>query len=102
MLRLHVQCAYKYDAPGSPTVARRALALLAAAGLSHAANESRGWDHGVFVPLMLLFPDAKVPVVQVSLVAGQDAATHLAVGAAGAAARRERLDSWLGCSVPQL
>ena len=56
--------------------------LLEKAGLPHAADMQRGWDHGVFVPMMLLFPAADIPVVQVSLTSDQDAATQLAIGAA--------------------
>ncbi|KAL1522205.1 hypothetical protein AB1Y20_021843 [Prymnesium parvum] len=80
---------YTYPAPGSPALARRACELLRAAGLPCSADSRRGWDHGVFVPMMLLFPAADVPVVQMSLTSNQDAATHLAVGAALAPLREE-------------
>jgi len=71
-----------YPAPGEPAVAARAAELLAAAGLAPARVGERGYDHGVWVPLMLLYPDADVPVVQVSVQPQLGAAHHLAVGRA--------------------
>jgi len=73
---------YKYPAPGSPTLAEHIQGLLRQAGLKVAADPRRGWDHGVFVPLMLMFPKAEVPIISVSLLANQDAAQHIAVGEA--------------------
>lgn len=73
---------YKYPAAGSPEIAARISQLLDDAGLPHKNDPSRGWDHGVFVPMMLMFPSADVPVVQLSLTRDQDAATQLAVGRA--------------------
>ena len=73
---------YKYPASGSPEVASRVCDLLKGAGLAHAQDVQRGWDHGVFVPMMLMFPKADVPIVQISLLASQDAAAHIAVGSA--------------------
>ena len=63
--------------------------LLAAAGIGCERDTTRGWDHGVFVPLMLLFPAADVPLVQLSVLRSQDAASHLAYGAALAPLRDE-------------
>lgn len=71
-----------FGAPGSPGLARRVMKLLAAAGLPSAEDDRHGWDHGVFVPLKLVTPDADIPVVQLSLQAGLDAAQHLAAGRA--------------------
>src|SRR5688572_2329204 len=71
-----------YPAPGSPAVAEEALALLADAGLGAAREERRGWDHGVWIPLRLLYPDADVPVVEVSLPLPRDPETVLRMGAA--------------------
>ncbi|PNH09187.1 4,5-DOPA dioxygenase extradiol-like protein [Tetrabaena socialis] len=83
--------AYKlvYPAPGSPEVGRRVLALLAAAGIPAADDDSRGYDHGCFVPLMLAYPEGTVPVVQMSLLKSMDPKAHLAVGAALAPLRDE-------------
>tara|TARA_B110000977_G_scaffold195608_1_gene274374 strand:- start:3542 stop:4402 length:861 start_codon:yes stop_codon:yes gene_type:complete len=74
----------KWPAPGNPDLARRVIELLD--GSKEFANEkikednARGFDHGVFVPLKLAFPDAEIPVVQLSLVEGLDSATHLKIG----------------------
>eukprot|EP01063_Lacrimia_lanifica_P041744 TRINITY_DN9802_c0_g2_i1.p2 TRINITY_DN9802_c0_g2~~TRINITY_DN9802_c0_g2_i1.p2 ORF type:complete len:273 (+),score=93.01 TRINITY_DN9802_c0_g2_i1:509-1327(+) len=73
---------YKYPAPGSPSVARKLVALLAAHGLACEADEARGWDHGVFVPMMLMAKDADIPVVALSLLKAQDGAEMAKVGAA--------------------
>ncbi|EFJ44582.1 hypothetical protein VOLCADRAFT_95202 [Volvox carteri f. nagariensis] len=79
----------KYPAPGSPALAQRVLGLLAGAGIPAAGDASRGFDHGTFVPLMLAFPDATTPVVQMSLHRSLDPRLHLSVGAALAPLRDE-------------
>jgi len=56
-----------YPAPGNPAIAQRAIELLASAGVRAEANDSRGLDHGAWVPLRLAWPEAQIPVVQVSL-----------------------------------
>lgn len=61
----------RYDAPGSPEMASEVKAELAHAGFEAALDEQRGWDHGVWVPLRLMFPEARIPVVAVSLPYGQ-------------------------------
>jgi aromatic ring-opening dioxygenase catalytic subunit (LigB family) len=81
----------KYPAPGSPTVARRVHELLEEATIPAAADPQRGWDHGVFIPFKLIYPDADVPVVQLSLKSGLDPAAHLAVGRALAPLRKENV-----------
>jgi len=73
---------YKYPAPGAPALAEHIQSLLTKASFQVAANSGRGWDHGVFVPLMLMFPDADIPVVSLSLLASQDAGQQIAVGEA--------------------
>lgn len=80
---------YTYSAPGSVDVSSRVCTLLDEAGLPYERDTRRGWDHGVFVPMMLMFPAADVPIVQVSLTAGQDASKHLAVGTALTSLRDE-------------
>jgi aromatic ring-opening dioxygenase catalytic subunit (LigB family) len=78
-----------FDAPGSPQLANRVRELLGAAGLPTAADAERGYDHGVFVPMLLATPEADIPVVQLSLKAGLDPAEHLAAGRALAPLRDE-------------
>jgi aromatic ring-opening dioxygenase catalytic subunit (LigB family) len=56
--------------------------LLDAAGIPHAADEARGYDHGTFIPLKLTYPEADVPAVQLSLREGLNPADHLAIGRA--------------------
>jgi aromatic ring-opening dioxygenase catalytic subunit (LigB family) len=78
-----------YPAPGAPELAARVRELLEAGGLPADKNETRGYDHGVFIPFMLIYPDADVPIVQLSLQAGLDPAAHLAMGRALAPLRGE-------------
>lgn len=79
----------KYDAPGSPELASRAVELLASSGLPARTDPERGYDHGVFVPFKLIFPNADVPVVQLSLRHGLRPDEHLAAGRALAPLREE-------------
>ncbi|MEN9798333.1 MAG: putative cytoplasmic protein [Pseudomonadota bacterium] len=72
----------RWPAPGSPDLAARVRELLTTAGIPSASDERRGFDHGTFVPLSLLYPAADVPTVQLSLKAGLDAGEHLALGRA--------------------
>ncbi len=71
-----------YPAPGSPSLAEQVSRLLEGAGIDHRLDPDRGFDHGVFVPFMLMYPDADIPVVQVSLRSDLDAGFHLALGEA--------------------
>ncbi|GAA0342700.1 class III extradiol ring-cleavage dioxygenase [Bowmanella denitrificans] len=73
---------YRYPVPGAPDLALKTKALLQEHGLEAHLELHRGVDHGVFVPMLLLFPDADVPVVQLSLKRGLDAAEHLQLGQA--------------------
>jgi aromatic ring-opening dioxygenase catalytic subunit (LigB family) len=72
----------RFDAPGSPSLARRVRELLGLAGFPTAEDGARGYDHGVFVPLLLATPDADIPVVQLSLRADLDPEAHLSAGRA--------------------
>ena len=78
-----------WPAPGSPVLAARVRELLGQAGFKTAENRERGYDHGTFVPLKLAYPEADVPVVQLSLVHGLDPEQHLAMGRALAPLRDE-------------
>jgi aromatic ring-opening dioxygenase catalytic subunit (LigB family) len=72
----------RYPAPGDPELAGEVRQLLAAAGFESREENRRGLDHGVFVPFKLIYPDADMPILQVSLRRGLDPAAHLALGAA--------------------
>ncbi len=74
--------AIRYPAPGCPELARRIAELLAGAGLPTRIEARRGFDHGVFVPLMLMYPEADIPTLQLSLLRGLDPAAHLGLGEA--------------------
>ena len=78
-----------YAAPGSPAVAARVLALLQGAGLKGHLDTERGFDHGTFTPLAVMYPKAEIPVVQLSLRADFDPSAHLALGRALAPLRDE-------------
>jgi aromatic ring-opening dioxygenase catalytic subunit (LigB family) len=79
----------KYSAPGSPLVAKRVQELLEQAGFKTHSDRVRGFDHGVFAPLAVTYPEANVPLLQLSMRADYDPAAHLAVGRAIAPLRNE-------------
>ena len=79
----------RWDAPGAPDVARRVEELLSGAGFAVAEETSRGWDHGVFIPMKVAVPKADIPLVQLSLRHDLDPAAHIAMGHALAPLRDE-------------
>jgi aromatic ring-opening dioxygenase catalytic subunit (LigB family) len=79
----------QYPAPGSPELAARIQALLTEAGIPAKQDDRRGFDHGTFTPLVAMYPEADVPVIQLSLKHGYDPEAHLAVGRALAPLREE-------------
>lgn len=70
----------RYPAPGAPELARRVQQLMSAAGLDAAAPPDRGLDHGAWVPLMLMFPDADIPVAQIAVQTPLGPAHHHRLG----------------------
>jgi 4,5-DOPA dioxygenase extradiol len=72
----------RYPVPGSIGLVQDTAALLQGAGLEVHADPERGLDHGAWVPLLLMYPEAQIPVVQLSLQTAAGAAHHLAVGKA--------------------
>ncbi|MAM61936.1 class III extradiol ring-cleavage dioxygenase [Maritimibacter sp. UBA3975] len=78
-----------YPAPGAPEIAERAQALLAEAGIDATLDDTQGFDHGTFVPAYIMYPEANVPVFQVSLLSNYDPEAHFAIGRALAPLRDE-------------
>ncbi|MFT6915339.1 MAG: 4,5-DOPA dioxygenase extradiol [Motiliproteus sp.] len=72
----------EYPCPGEPALAGQIHGLLEQAGIPARLDAQRGFDHGLFVPLTLMYPQADIPCVQLSLVDSLDAGTHLAIGRA--------------------
>lgn len=79
----------QYPAPGLPALASQVRGLLSQAGIESADDPARGFDHGTFVPLSLMYPDADVPVVLLSLRSDYSPAEHIRVGQAIGSLRDE-------------
>lgn len=77
----------RHDAPGEPLLASEVAELLRSADIEVAEDPCRGWDHGVFVPMMVIDPAADIPIVAVSLRSDLDPLIHMAVGRALSALR---------------
>ena len=78
-----------YPTPGAPDLARKVKALLAEAGVSAELDPARGLDHGAWVPLLFLYPEASIPVTQLSVLSGLGPAHHYRVGRAISALRAQ-------------
>lgn len=72
----------QYPSPGSPDLAADVATMLGNAGFAPELDADRGYDHGVFVPLLLMYPDAAIPVIQLSLLSSLDPDAHIRMGAA--------------------
>jgi 4,5-DOPA dioxygenase extradiol len=73
---------YQYKAPGSPSLAQEIYKLLQKNNISCELNKDRGYDQGVFVPLLLLYPEANIPVISISLHHSMDSTIHVNLGKA--------------------
>ena len=83
--------AITYPAPGSPDLAQRIAALLRQADVPARIDPQRGFDHGLFIPLVLMYPQADIPALQLSLLRGLDPAAHIALGKALRALMQENI-----------
>jgi 4,5-DOPA dioxygenase extradiol len=72
----------EYPCPGEPSLAGHIADRLAKAGFEAALTETRGFDHGLFVPLKIMYPEADIPCVQLSLLNSLDPAEHVQMGQA--------------------
>lgn len=70
----------KYPAPGNPTLAQRIVASLNAASIPATLDTTHNFDHGVFVPLGLIYPEADIPIVQLSMLSSLSPSQHLSIG----------------------
>jgi aromatic ring-opening dioxygenase catalytic subunit (LigB family) len=80
---------FSYPAPGQPELAKLIQQLLLEQQIDARLDNQRAYDHGTFVPLMLLYPAANIPVVQMSLLASLNPAAHIAIGKALAPLREQ-------------
>ncbi|MBX9917962.1 MAG: dioxygenase [Nitrosomonas sp.] len=81
----------QYAAPGNPGLAKEIYTLLMASGIPAKLDEQRGFDHGLFVPLKLMFPQARIPCIQLSLLKNLDPRKHIALGKALASLREKNI-----------
>ncbi|KPI83274.1 putative protocatechuate 4 5-dioxygenase-like protein [Leptomonas seymouri] len=72
----------QYPAPGNPELAARMVAQMQGSGLHASLNPKRKFDHGVFVPLVVTFETASIPVIPVSVLRSDDPAEHIKIGQA--------------------
>lgn len=81
----------KYDAPGSPLIAKEIHARLQKAGIAADLDDTRGWDHGLFIPLKFIAPEESVPIVQMSVLESEDPEEHYRIGQVLADLRKENI-----------
>lgn len=82
---------YEYPAPGHPQLAQKIHELFKTEDLESELDKRRGFDHGVFIPLMIMFPEADIPVVAVSLHASLSAEVNIRIGQALAPLRDDNV-----------
>jgi 4,5-DOPA dioxygenase extradiol len=104
----------QYDVPGDPELAARIATMLEAGGINALQSSERGLDHGVWSPLMLVYPQSGIPVMQLSLVQRGSTLDHIAIGrllaplraegilivASGGAVHNLRAVEWSNRAVP--
>ncbi len=103
-----------YPAPGSPEIAKRIASLLIKNNISARIDPQRGFDHGLFIPLILMYPQADIPSLQLSLLHSLNPTAHIALGKAlrdlmhenilvigsGFSFHNMRAFSWQGLNIP--
>jgi len=80
-----------YPAPGDPGLAERITEHLQAGGIPSRIDIERGFDHGLFIPLKMMYPQADIPAIQLSLLDNLDPAAHIALGRALAGLKSENI-----------
>lgn len=83
--------AIEYPAPGCPQLAEKIVEAFSEHAIPATASGSRGFDHGLFVPLKIMYPEATIPCVQLSLLASLDPGEHIRCGRALADLREDNL-----------
>lgn len=81
----------EYPAPGEPVLAEKMVSLIKAAGQTAWRHSQRGFDHGLYVPLKIMYPSASIPCLQQSLISSLDADDHIQLGKALASLRHENI-----------
>ncbi len=81
----------QYAAPGNPGLAKEIYALLMASGVPARLDDQRGFDHGLFVPLKLMFPQTRIPCIQLSLLKNLNPRMHISLGKAIASLREKNI-----------
>lgn len=71
---------FKYPAKGNPSLEKELKELFEDNGIKTRINNDRGFDHGVFIPLKMMYPQADIPVTQISLIKGLDPKLHIKIG----------------------
>jgi aromatic ring-opening dioxygenase catalytic subunit (LigB family) len=81
----------QYPASGNSELAKEIGSLLGKDGIEVKLDEKRGFDHGMYVPLKLMYPEANIPCLQLSLLKSLDPSAHIALGKSLASLRRENI-----------
>lgn len=80
-----------YDLPGNPNLAQQVQELLSDSRIDAKIELTRGFDHGVFIPLMLMYPEGSIPTIQISLIKGLNPQKHMEIGKALRKLRNENM-----------
>lgn len=81
----------EYPAPGLPDLAAEVHQLFQSQNIHSTLNNDRGFDHGLYVPLKIMYPEANIPCIQISLLRSLDPASHIAIGKALALLQRPKI-----------